>query len=101
MKCYFCHNPLPLYACDQHPVWVNNFLNAGVFFTLTINKKSPKIEYIFQLQPLNQTLTITKFTDNEETITVDKFYVGPIPLDLTPENANNFLDKLLSLKAFL
>lgn len=93
--CYFCQNLLYSPFCIQHPGYDVNCFDNDITFTLT----QPDGRYMFQLLPQNKKLIIHFYTD--AIYNYISIYQGYLPPDLTPENSNKFLAKILSMKAFL
>lgn len=97
MNCYFCHNPISYGAvCRNHAAPVGYDIATFGKITAYFNINDVKYAFIFFLD--EQKLIITYC---ENGLYKSTLYQGPIINNLTPENTNDVINRLLKVKAFL
>lgn len=111
MNCIFCNQPLVLVketsglCCPRHygscPYYHQNSNNK--FFEISIDiTRGKNDDYAFYFYPWAKVPVLTVIHWRLDRVNdLTPMYNGPIPPNLTPETVNEFLDRLISMKAFL
>lgn len=109
MKCYFCTGDAVMkrstnrvLVCQNHLHHVYHHLNYKeepweVSFTFCREDH----DFAFYFYPYDKTPSLEVVWFPLHILSGTTLYNGPIPPDLTPENPEPFVDRILSLKIFL